>query len=352
MHLAVTPKEAPVSSVISEPLAPAPYLYTPPPCPTIDKARLLLLAAQWREVVAARGVGAKYAGQRHAHLVKIIEATQGVLDDATVTIAVGQVRATGLSTRTANKHLSVAKSFTRWLARPSRRILPFDPLAELTEQNVKKDRRRERTSFSDDQWLKLFQTTLSSRYLYRGIPGRDRAELYHGAACTGLREGTMPLLEVGQFYLDTCPAFVMVRADQLKDGEDLTIPIQAESAGRLRMYFASKMPTAKAFRCPPHCYDYCRMLQADLAEAGVVYCRKQAMANGRVRRTEVLDFHSMRHTFGTRCASAGIPLTTTQKMMGHSDPSLTANVYNHVLPPDLADAMRRLPALPGVGLIA
>ncbi len=40
--------------------------------------------------------------------------------------------------------------------------------------------------------------------------------------------------------------------------------------------------------------------------------------------------HSLRHTFATRCAEAGIAPTVTQKWMGHSTVDMTLNVYTHV----------------------
>jgi len=42
-------------------------------------------------------------------------------------------------------------------------------------------------------------------------------------------------------------------------------------------------------------------------------------------------FHDLRHTFGTRCAAAGVPLRTLQAWMGHADIKTTM-VYTHYLP--------------------
>lgn len=42
--------------------------------------------------------------------------------------------------------------------------------------------------------------------------------------------------------------------------------------------------------------------------------------------------HDLRHTFATRCLESGIAVNTVQKWLGHCSPSITANIYLHVLP--------------------
>ena len=41
-------------------------------------------------------------------------------------------------------------------------------------------------------------------------------------------------------------------------------------------------------------------------------------------------FSEQRHTFCTRCADAGLDIKVLQMIMGHSDISITMNIYNHV----------------------
>lgn len=52
-----------------------------------------------------------------------------------------------------------------------------------------------------------------------------------------------------------------------------------------------------------------------------------------LKRAEVREvtFHELRHTFGTRCAAAGVPMRTIQEWMGHEDPDTTA-IYAHYQP--------------------
>ena len=42
---------------------------------------------------------------------------------------------------------------------------------------------------------------------------------------------------------------------------------------------------------------------------------------------EKIDLHSLRHTFGTRCAEAGMPPKVLQEIMGHTDITITMNTY-------------------------
>ncbi len=44
----------------------------------------------------------------------------------------------------------------------------------------------------------------------------------------------------------------------------------------------------------------------------------------------VVDLHSLRHTFGTRCIEAGVNIKTLQDFMGHKDIQTTLNVYADV----------------------
>jgi integrase len=51
-------------------------------------------------------------------------------------------------------------------------------------------------------------------------------------------------------------------------------------------------------------------------------------------------FHSLRKSYGTRLASEGVPLRTIQKMLGHSDISITARTYADVIPRRAAEQVR------------
>lgn len=53
-----------------------------------------------------------------------------------------------------------------------------------------------------------------------------------------------------------------------------------------------------------------------------ILCRKLGLKN--------VSTHTMRHTFATRCAEAGVPPKIVQKWLGHSTINMTMDIYTHV----------------------
>ncbi len=57
------------------------------------------------------------------------------------------------------------------------------------------------------------------------------------------------------------------------------------------------------------------------------------------------DFHSLRHTFITNLARAGVPPKVAQDLARHSDINLTLSRYSHTVIADQAEALKVLPDL-------
>lgn len=53
-------------------------------------------------------------------------------------------------------------------------------------------------------------------------------------------------------------------------------------------------------------------------------------------------FHNLRHTYATRLFEEDVPLKTVQELLGHSDLSVTSNIYTHVMPAKKNDAAEKL----------
>jgi site-specific recombinase XerD len=46
---------------------------------------------------------------------------------------------------------------------------------------------------------------------------------------------------------------------------------------------------------------------------------------------EDLEPYLLRHTFCTDCQAAGVPINVAKELMGHSDISVTAKIYTHMV---------------------
>lgn len=53
-------------------------------------------------------------------------------------------------------------------------------------------------------------------------------------------------------------------------------------------------------------------------------------------------FHALRHTYATKLFERGVPIKTVQMLLGHSDISVTANIYTHVMPEKKIDAVEKI----------
>ncbi|SEN14859.1 Phage integrase family protein [Stigmatella aurantiaca] len=55
-----------------------------------------------------------------------------------------------------------------------------------------------------------------------------------------------------------------------------------------------------------------------------------------------LRFHDLRHTTATLLLKAGVPLTTVQRILRHSDPAITSEVYGHLDVEDMRKGLNQL----------
>lgn len=55
-----------------------------------------------------------------------------------------------------------------------------------------------------------------------------------------------------------------------------------------------------------------------------------------------MRFHDLRHAFASLMLSQGTRVDLVSKMLGHSKPATTLNIYAHLMPGDQEEAVRRL----------
>lgn len=192
------------------------------------------------------------------------------------------------------------------------------------------DRRHNRRALEPDEIRRLLEITATQPERF-DLTGGERVMLYRLAVETGLRANEIRTLKVSSFDFGRCT--VTVESQHTKNHKEAVLPLRADTAAELKQFLAGKLPQARAFIVP---YRSAEMIYADLAAAGIDYTDK-----GR----GIVDFHSLRHTFGTLLAAMGVHPKTAQSLMRHSDINLTLSRYTHTLTGQESRAVESLPDL-------
>jgi integrase len=165
--------------------------------------------------------------------------------------------------------------------------------------------------------------------------------LIYVLAYTGLRWGEVAALEVQDVDLmrrriHIRRAMAEVRGKAVigtpKDHEQRSVPVPAFLVDTLALHLAGRAPDARAFTAP----------------GGTAILR-----NGNFRRNVFdaaatraglggLTPHELRHTAASLAVQSGATVVLVQRMLGHSSPTVTLNVYAHLFSDDLDTLAERL----------
>lgn len=238
----------------------------------------------------------------------------------------------GNSNRTLTARVMAVEAFIHWLVAKGR--LTSDPYADKRSRirlNADQDRRYERRPLTDDEAFRLIAAAEKGDVVL-GMSGADRALVYRFGLSTGFRANEIRTLHVKNFDLaDPVAASVTVESVNSKSRRRDTNPINADLAERLAAYIESRPGVEHPFGDLPQ--KTAVMIRRDLEAAKI-----ELEVDGRV-----VDFHSLRETFATRCARNGVPLAMTQKLLRHSTPTLTAKYYVHFRIEDKRAELAKLP---------
>jgi len=240
----------------------------------------------------------------------------------------------GYGERTYNAYLRAFKEFCRWLINENR-VAGTDPMRghSLIRQTEFRKRRR---ALTVEQVNKLLEATAQADKRFN-MTGQERALVYRLALETGLRAGEIKSLRARSFDFESVPCTVHVEPSDTKGKKAADLILIDTTAAALKALLANKMPEAKAFAMP-HTANTAAMLKKDLAVAEIPYTDD----SGRD-----CDFHSLRHTFITNLAAAGVHPAVAQKLARHSSIELTMKYYTHILHTSevaAIDALRQLSA--------
>jgi integrase len=271
---------------------------------------------------------ADYGYMLRGHLVPFFETKPLERIEATdVSRYLVAKRRAGLATKTITNHLVFLHGLFAFAVK--RGWTPTNPVDAV-------DRPRAEGSDPDIRYLTLPEVEALLRDVGEGrFAAVDRA-LYLTAAMTGLRQGELLALRWGD--VDWRAGRLRVRRTFTRGSfgapksrrSSRSVPMTDRVAGELECHFQ-----ASAFQadedlvfCNPHTG---RPLDASRMRKRF----KKALARAGIRP---IRFHDLRHTFGTHCAAAGVPLRTLQEWMGHRD-AKTTQIYADYAPSEQEGAL-------------
>lgn len=251
--------------------------------------------------------------------------------------ATGELNVSNLakvSAQSRNFYLAAMKQFIKWM-QIDRRI-PDNPLLGLKGENVAVDRRHDRRALTDAELPKLFEAARKSPLTLEGMTGLERYHLYLIAVSTGLRRGEIASLTPSSFQLDGHSPTVTLEAAYSKHRRKDVLPLHPDLVPRLREWLSPLAANQVLFPDLAGRKTF-TMIKKDLKVAGIKY---------RDASGKYADFHALRHTFITRAWSTGATPDVVRALARHCDINLTLK-YTHTTPAAQADAMRKMPGLPG-----
>ena len=233
--------------------------------------------------------------------------------------------------------------------------------------NPVEDVRRRRVPKGKPEFLRLHEVPP----VLRAVPSKWRP-LFATAIYTGLRKGELLGLRKSDVDFST-GLITVVRSydhDTTKGGHAESIPIAAELVPYLRAAIAASrsdlvFPAPDGSMLSRHTplEDVLRraLIHAGFASGYQHVCRKkgcahkEAAADAELRhcpthrmklwpkaQVRQIRFHDLRHTTGSLLLMAGANPAAVQKILRHSDPRITTEVYGHLLPGYLRSEIDRL----------
>ena len=259
--------------------------------------------------------------------------------------------------RTAHKHATALRTFTRWCVADGR--LAADPLARLKKPSPHRQRERRILLVDEWAWLRSITDDASERF---GMTGRDRRLLYELALQSGLRSTELRSLARSSLSLEGKRPYVALQARDAKSRRACKQYIRTDLADDLAQHIATAMPGAPVFTMPRR-EHVAEMLRHDLEAARAAWLDQAGSdAAESARRSgsdflaaedhdgRVLDFHALRHTCGAWAAMGGASPKAIQTLMRHSKITLTLDTYGPMLPDESAETVHRMPIVEPVRL--
>ena len=229
---------------------------------------------------------------------------------------------------TINHYLKSMKSFAQYLV--DIELLPSHPLKSVRKLNEAIDLRKRRRAMTAGEMNRLLQVTASDKNMDKWKAG-ERVLIYRLLLGTGLRSTELSLLLPNQIDFERCR--LTIEAAKTKNKKSDVLPMRPDLVQSVQEWVKTHGIQSHERIFSYDARTLCNSFYKDLTVTGI----ERKGSDGRC-----IDVHALRKTFGTMLARAGVPLTTTQRLMRHSTPVITAKLYIDVDPLDMANALGQL----------
>ena len=256
---------------------------------------------------------------------------------------------------TRRGYVQALGQFVKWAV--GRGLLSSNPCAGLGEIRGGVQTERRSLDPEEQRWLLLAAETgdtLSGTHKGRAwsLTGPERALAYLLVLRTGIRRGELLGLVRGDFDLAGDTPTLRLDAERTKARKAAVFHLPKDLAERMREHLRHKATDAPAFSFGDPT-KLAGIVRADLQRARDQWLEAAgADAEERIKREKSaflapkgVDLHTLRTTYISDLARAGVPLAQAMRLARHSTPHLTAAVYSRFGASDERSALDRLDAL-------
>ena len=232
-----------------------------------------------------------------------------------------------------NKRIGSLKLIFKVLKRQSG--LNENPFDLIKRKTLKTESKKE---FTSEQLIKVFQS-VDKKYSFSIPHHEDVKILFRVGTYTGMRLKDCCLLETAKINLEKNTIAVKPYKTE-KANTRVIIPIHAdlrillENVDKKQKYVMPDL--ADRYKRNPS--GVCRTNNKIIWHA-----IGETMTVGQLpKRIKGYGFHSLRHSFVSFCANAGVPLAIVQEIVGHNNVAVT-HVYSHLSLESLREAVNAIP---------
>lgn len=268
----------------------------------------------------------------HGKIERIPDITKSRVDSALSRLRDPAIVSRPLSTKTSNSYLTFVKQFATWLV--DERRAGDNLISGMRKRSEEGEQTMERRPLSPVEFGRVLDAARTGEpWKGKGrkpIAGADRMALYLLASFTGYRRRELSSITPSAFDFGDNPTLKVHRGFSKRRRME-TIPLNREIAAFFKRYVARKPKDEPLWNIAGE--RTALMIQSDMRVAGLPH----------TKGIVVVDFHSLRQTFTTGLARAGVAPKVAQQLARHSDVNLTMKLYTKMNSDDERAAVESLP---------